>query len=40
MAKVIKRLFADNSAAISVEFALVAVLLGTVIATTAFILHH
>ena len=40
MAKFIKRLFADNSAAVSVEIGLVAVLLGAVIVTTAVILHH
>jgi Flp pilus assembly pilin Flp len=40
MGKFIKRLFAGNAAAISVEAALIVVLLGAVIITTASVLHH
>jgi hypothetical protein len=38
--KIIKRLFADSAASISVEVGLVAILLGAVVATTAIVLHH
>jgi hypothetical protein len=40
MSKIIKRFFADNSTATSIEIGLVAALLGAVVLTTAIVLHH